>query len=344
MTQVALLLADRSACLRLAVLRDLLQRDNDDPEVRELLALRDRDPLVRELLALQQADGSWSMSAETGRGDARASTAVALTRLGYWGLDREYAAVRRGAEWLYSQQQADGSWPLGRVNDTVDRNERYVMVPLQTALPLRGLAMCGYAQDPRSERAYDWLLAQRLEDGAWPTGLAGKGDVYGYVAGYRRLPHSRWGCRSNTTGALLALAHHPTRRRGEEAARAMDLLLGRETREREAMGFEVARMIGLEPVRGFFTRYARFDLAMVLDLCWRLGVSANDARVADLVAFVQDAQGSQGLWRNPVYPQASRWITLDLLRSLSRLQPEEAWLSTEPRTPFRAYGKRAWRW
>lgn len=344
MTQAALLLADRSACLRLGVLRDLLQRGKDDPEVGELLALRDQDPPVRELLALQQADGSWRMSVDTGRGDARASTAVALTRLGYLRLDREHAAVQRGAEWLYSQQQSDGSWPLGRVNDTVDRDERYVMVPLQTALPLRGLAMCGYAEDTRSERAYDWLLAQRLEDGAWPTGLAGKGDVYGYVAGYRRLPHSRWGCRSNTTGVLLALAHHPTRRRSEEAGRAMDLLLGRETREREAMGFEVARMIGLEPVRGFFTRYARFDLAMVLDLCWRLGVSADDARVADLVAFVQGEMGPQGLWRNPVYPQASRWITLDLLRSLSRLQPEETWVSLEPQTPFQAYGKRAWRW
>jgi hypothetical protein len=44
------------------------------------------------------------------------------------------------------------------------------MVPLQTALPLRALAMCGYATDPRAERAYAWLLAQRLEDGAWPTG------------------------------------------------------------------------------------------------------------------------------------------------------------------------------
>lgn len=99
----------------------------------------------------------------------------------------------------------------------------YAMMPLQTALPLRGLAACGFSGDPRAERAYDWLLAQRLPDGAWPTGLARSG-VYGYVAGYRRMPHSRWGCRSNTTGALLCLALHPQRRSGPQDERVASLV------------------------------------------------------------------------------------------------------------------------
>jgi hypothetical protein len=32
--------------------------------------------------------------------------------------------------------------------------------------------MSGFAEDPRAEQAYAWLLAQRLPDGAWPTGIA----------------------------------------------------------------------------------------------------------------------------------------------------------------------------
>ena len=116
-----------------------------------------------------------------------------------------------------------------------------------------------------AERAYDWLLAQRLPDGAWPTGIAS--GVYGYVAGYRRLAHSRWGCRSNTTGALICLALHPQRRRSDAARRALDLLLGRETRDEASLGFEVARLVGAEPARGFLTFFARFDLAQVLWLC-----------------------------------------------------------------------------
>ena len=211
------------------------------------------------------------------------------------------------------------------------------MVPLQTAFPLHGLAACGYATDPRAERAYDWLLAQLLPDGAWPTGMA-SGNL-GYVAGYRRLAHSRWGCRANTTGALTCLALHPQRRNSAEARRALDLLLGRETREEHTLGFEVARLIGAEPARGFFTFHARFDLALVLDLCWRIGAARDDARVDGIVEFVKGLQGAYGLWEYPAHPQVSRWLTFDLLRSLSRLDESGEWLSAEPRTPFRAYSR-----
>jgi hypothetical protein len=216
------------------------------------------------------------------------------------------------------------------------------MIPLQTGLPLQGLAACGYATDPRAERAYEWLLAQRLPDGAWPTGIAS--GNYGYVGGYRRLAHSRWGCRSNTTGALVCLAHHPDRRTSPEARRALELLLGRETRETHPLGFEVARLIGLERARGFLTYYARFDLALVLDLCWRVNATLEDDRVAELAAFIQGLQGPYGLWEYAPRPQASRWVTYDLLRSLARLDETGDWLSLEPRTPFQAYPRRARRY
>jgi hypothetical protein len=336
-----LLLADPSPALRWLVLREMLGRPDDDPEVRELTELREMDPLVADLLALQATDGSW-MSAPI---NTLQATSQALMRLGYLGFGSDHRAVQRGAEYLFSQQQEDGAWPLAgtwRVPDSIESaeaHEGYSMVPLQTAIPLRSLAMCGYATDPRAEKAYDWLLAQRLDDGVWPTGIAA--GNYGYVGGYRRLAHSRWGCRSNTTGALICLAHHPEHRRGPEARRALDLLLGRETREKHTLGFEVARLIGIEPTRGFLTYFARFDLALVLDLCWRVGATPEDRRVAEAMAFVKEQQGSYGLWEYAPRPQASRWVTFDVLRSLSRLEASEGdWQGFEPRTPFQAYPRR----
>lgn len=347
-SRAALLLADPSPCLRLLVLRELLGYPDDDPEVQELLELRERDPLVRDLLERQADDGAWEADGRLWQGGRQRATYLALMRLGYVGFDAPHRdaphpAVQRGAEYLFSLQQDDGSWSFTSDGTEGGEREGYAMVPLQTALPLRALAMCGYGSDPRAERAYTWLLSKRLDDGAWPTGIAGGTEtdgVYGFVAGYRRLAHSRWGCRSNTTGSLLCLAHHPERRNSPEARRALDLLLGRETREAQNVGLEVARLVGAEPTRGFFTFFARFDLALLLDLCWRVGATMDDARVAGLVDFVTGLRGEYGLWPYPAQPQVSRWVTFDLLRSLSRLQAAGDWTGTEPRTPFQPYPAR----
>ncbi len=350
MNREALLLADPSACLRYRVLRDLFKFPGDHPEVLELENLRLADQLLSGLLALLDADGSWrgGFLGDLASGGVLQATGYALARLAFLGFDRQDPAVQSGAEFLFSQQQLDGSWPLLRdgVGDGIGE-EGYAMMPLQTAHPLRGLAACGYATDPRSERAYEWLLAQRLPDGAWPTGVARAG-VYGYVGGYRRLAHSRWGCRSNTTGALACLAFHPERRSQPEARRALDLLLGRETRERQSLGLEAARLVGAEKARGFITFYARFDLAFILSLCWRVGATIEDERVAELVDFLDGAQGPFGLWEYQPRPQATRWATLDLLQSLNGIsensQSPMEWVSLEPRTPFQPYPKKAKRY
>jgi hypothetical protein len=157
------------------------------------------------------------------------------------------------------------------------------------------------------------------------------------VAGYRRLPHSRWGCRTSTTGALVCWAWHPQRRHGPVAHRSLDLLLGTETRERGSLGLEVARLTGAEEPRGTFTYFAAFDLALLLDLCWRIGASEDDSRVADVVQTVLEWRNTFSLWEYPRQPQVTRWVSFDLLRSLSRLGRHEEWVSLEPRTPFRPY-------
>lgn len=337
MTWLPLLLADPSPCLRMMVLTEVLGHTADHPEIRELKALRETDPLVADLVALQTAAGFWEGGdlAWPAHGRKIYTTSLALARLGYLGFGSEHPAVQRGATYLFSVQKPDGSWPLPKAKMGPQEQETYTMMPLQTTIPLYGLAACGYATTPQAERAYEWLLAQRLPDGAWPTGIL-SGD-YGYVAGYRRLAHSRWGCRSNTTGALACLAHHPDRRAAPAAQRALDLLLGCESKKKSSLGFEVARLIGLEPARGFLTHYALFDLALVLDLCGRIGATQEDERVAAIVAFVLELQGPYGLWEYDRYPQAARWITFDLLRSLSRLDKEGDWLSLEPPTPFQTY-------
>jgi len=341
---VALLLADRSPALRY---RALIEVDGARPDDAEVTALRDEvanSPEVSRALTLPEP---------TARG-----LSYALCRLAYLGLGRGHAAVDDLAGKLFAMQRPDGSWPSqawsGRANEAPSRTrasrtrasrtqsarpsqEGYQWRPLQTALPLRGLAAAGFATDPRAERAYAWLLAHRFDDGSWPYGQAA-GQKPGAVVGYRRLPRSE-GCRATTTGALACFAHHPERRTSDEARAALDLILQRETREEATLGHEVARLLGVERVLGFATFYAKFDLAFLLDLATRIGVSADDVRVADLVAFLEAKRGPYGLWDHPVHPHLTRWLTLDLLASLRRLESGD-WAGRDLRSSFRAYPKR----
>ncbi|MHA1933881.1 MAG: hypothetical protein ACW97A_01250 [Candidatus Thorarchaeota archaeon] len=342
MTLAALLLVDQSPALRLLVLRNLLERKGDDPEVEELEELLKEEPIINGLLERQAEDGSWKDSdiGGTVTGNKVRATSFALNRLSYVGLANDNIAVQKGVEYIFSKQKKNGSWPVPRSYDGISMDGGvYTMIPLQTSIPLLGISASGYATDDRAEHAYEWLLQTRLEDGSWPTGMIG--EVYGYQAGYRKMPHSNWGCRTNTTFALSCLAQHPSRRKGQEARRALDLLLARETRDRLNLGFNVARTVGYEQHRGHFTFHAKFDPGLILDLSWRIGASIEDERVADLVDWVINQQGQFGMWEYEPQPKASRWITYDILRSLSSLDSSTDWFTSEIRTQYRSYKKRS---
>ena len=313
----AILLADRSPSLRLRVLTELLGSRPDDAEVRELEPLRDAEAAAAVPVA----------------GSTTRELGFALSRLAHLGLRRGHPLVDKVARKLLRMQQHDGSWPLPRERRGHGGNEGYSMSPLQTSFPLRGLAEAGYATHAACERAYEWLLDKRLDDGSWPTGTAA--GTRAFVAGYRRLPRSK-GCRSNTTGALACLVHHPQLRTSDDARRAADILLRRETREESTFGVEVSRLCGVEQIAGFVTFYARFDLAFLLDLCSRAGVSREDRRLGELASELEGRRNEAGLFEHPVYPHLSRWLTLDVLTALRRLEDGD-WVSLDDlRT---AYGR-----
>lgn len=304
----ALLLADRSAALRWRVLVELLGASENDAEVSELDELRNDE-------------AAWVPMA----GDTTRELGFALSRFSHMGLRKGHPLVDRVARRLLKLQRDDGAWPLPRDKRGHLGDEGYSMSPLQTALPLRGLAEAGYATHKGAERAFGWLLDKRLEDGSWPTGTAS--GARAFVAGYRRLPRSP-GCRSNTTGALACLAHHPKLRSSDEARRAADILLRRETREESTFGSEVSRLAGVEEPSGFVTFYGRFDIAFLLDLCSRVGVSREDRRLSELADDIEALRNGEGLFEHPSYPHLSRWLTLDVELALRRLD-DASWSSTD---------------
>ncbi|WP_455143125.1 hypothetical protein [Candidatus Hodarchaeum mangrovi] len=332
-----LLLADPSVNLRIRVLTELLNRDQNDNEVKELIPYRLVDPLVNDLLSSQLPNGSWPnlFRLNIVYTEPLYITTAILIKLGYIGVPKDHPIIKKAIEFVFSNQLDDGSWPLPQ--EKLERKDRYTMIPLQTAFPLRGVVMNDYTHDKRAKKAFEWLLSKQLSDGAFPAGEAGGNPAF--IAGYRKLPHSKHGCRTNTTMALLCFGVHKKYREEPLIMKALDLLLGRETRERNLVGYEVARYIGLEPIAGHFTYFQKFDVALILHLCSLFKTNLQDSRVQDLVTFIESTRNPYGLWEYS-NPLASRWVTFDILNSLKNIHEETEWISYEPQTPYRSYPRR----
>lgn len=335
----ALLFADPSPSLRRRAAIELQGASDADEDVTAWRAETDASPQVRLLLDRLAAERR------------PLATGYLLCQLAYLGYNgRELTTA---VEALFAQQQADGSWPPSIENDADPparkakrktptrsvQSDGPRFITMQTVVPLRGIAAAGFATDPRAERGYEWLLSARLPDGSWPAGpkadLGGPGQPSQPEREYRRLPRGQ-GCRSATTGAIACLALHPQRCRSDPAHIGVDHLLAAETRDESTIGWELSRLVGLQRALGQVTFHVTFDLAFLLDLASRCGVSPDDRRVRDLVTWLEARRGPYGLWEHRAHPQLSRWLTFDLECSLRRLVDGD-WIGNEEPVTFTPY-------
>ncbi len=311
-----LLLGDPSPSLRWRAARELEGANDEDDEVTAWRTEIDRSEEIDALVA--------RLAAAEARPYVAGHLLCQLAYLGYRG-----PAMAAAVEKIFGVQQPDGSWSIPPVGPGPIEGPRFIT--MQTVVPLRGIAAAGFATDPRAERAYEWLLAIRLQDGSWPAGpkadLGQAGSPMPPEKEYRRLTRGL-GCRSATTGAVACLAMHPERRRSDVARIGVDHLLARETRDSSTLGWEVSRLVGLERAMGQVTFYATFDLAFLLDLASRCGVSPQDRRVHDLVNHLDTLRGPYGLWQHSTHPQLAGWLSLDLESSLRRLEDGD-WIGNE---------------
>ena len=249
--------------------------------------------------------------------------------------------TEKAVEFLFSKQQKNGCWRTK--NENIDKDsEGYDWIPAQTALPLTGIAAAGYGEDPRAQEAYKWLFEKQLDEGTWPAGW--KNGTYGYIAGYRKMPHSRWGCRTNTTAVLMSLAYNQKLAQSDKAKSALDLLLARESQDLHNLGFNLARILGFEPIKGLFTFFAKFDPLLSLMLAKKIGADLNDERVVKLYGFIKSALNENNLFEYKSRPQASRWISYGILKTLKDFPQDTGWQSNQFTTPFRTYGKKEQRY
>jgi hypothetical protein len=290
--------------VRCWALVDILDHPVDDSEVRKARAAIPTWPPVTELLAGQKPDGYWV------KRDyylpKSYSTFCVLSVLADLGLTAEDKHVRRGCEFMFAHQRESGAFCRrrripGKGIVWEDRNDACTHARI-----VRFLIQFGYAGDPRTRAAMDWLLANQRDDGMWLCDRPGRG------------------CLRATLDALRAAvldpqaAAHPAIPRA--AAIVSDLLM-----EPRMGRYHVDDMWEI-------LEYPYFGYGVIpaLDALARLGYTLGYPKIATAMAFLLSQQLSDGTWpldHSPHRPpldfgvpgKPNKWLTLDALRVIKLL-------------------------
>ena len=285
-------------------------------------------PEAQRILKKQQADGAWP------RAGGQKHPAINYGLVETWrhlrflvdqyGFTREQPQAERAAEFLFSCQTQDGDFRGILAN-------QYATYYSGAILAL--LIRAGYADDPRTERAFEWLLAMRQDDGGWTipmlTHKLDRATQYRLSSEYappleldRAKPFSH-----NATGMILrAFADHPRYRHSEAALVAAGLLKSRFFQPDVDTSYQAA------------TYWVRFDypfwwnnLVAALDSLSLIGLSRDDEQIRRALAWLVDHQQPDGLWRvTYAAPEAQEsraaqsrhthlWVTLAIGRIFTRL-------------------------
>jgi len=189
---------------RFYILREIVEKPEDDPEVRRL-----RDSLVNEILGQQLENGSWNNKVY----DYEEGTTHQLMKLMELGLTAQDEHVKKGVKYILGFQAENGPFVQDRPSCGVEANL------VSTNAAVLALVRTGHADDPGVGRAYAWLCSWQQEDGSWLSPRAKRSGEEG--EGY---PYPYCGLHA-TCNVLLGLSATEQGRESEAARQGADFLL-----------------------------------------------------------------------------------------------------------------------
>jgi hypothetical protein len=284
-------------------------------------------PEVQKILRKQQPDGSWKHSGKETVTYPKHHFALVETWRAFHTLVERYEFTKqhegaaRAVEFLFSCQTRQGDIRGMIANQ---------YATYYTGAMLAAIVKAGYADDPRVEQAFRWLLSMRQGDGGWTipilTHKLDKATFYKLTSEYaqpvepdRAKPFSHnW-----TDMVLRAFAAHPTYRRSQEAHAAADLLKSSLFQPDYYTSYQDAR---------YWIRFMFWwpNLVTALESLSLMGYSADDADMQRGLDWLSANQLPSGLWRLE-YGKAAKektdvsgeqlWLALRVARIFKQLYP-----------------------
>src|SRR5580693_3262425 len=309
---VPILLREGSRALVARVRRDLID-DDEAPQAAEVLTY----PEVKAFLRKQDKNGAFpAKPPEKTLGSPRFSRTVAairaLERMAEYGLGRAEAPVASAAEILLESQAADGGIAALALGETPESRSRAVALHFH-GWALAALCRTGFDTDPRVEKGFKFLLANRQADGGWAW------------RGVRTDSAARPSSHLVTGMALRAFASSPSRRTSREARRAAELLATRFLQPDRYPDRKAASYWHQLSEPRFYT-----DVLDALDGVTAVGLGKENSGVRTAEAYVRGRQNADGLWypgaptraegpskvaapaaaANPKDRESARWLTV----------------------------------
>ncbi len=184
------LLEEDQPSVRYHTLVDLLERREDDPEVRDAYSRIPRIGWARDILKLQKPKGFWESHGPTNALEwlnfLRVPEYVATTWraivLSDMGLTSRDPRIRKIADCFFEYKLK-----LGTMINIFNEEVCYVG---NTA---RMMTRFGYGDDYRVKKLYDWLIEDQRDDGGWncSQGTPGTLDSWEALAAFAAMPKSK---------------------------------------------------------------------------------------------------------------------------------------------------------
>ena len=293
-------------------------------------------PETREILRKQKPDGSWKYP-----GRPRPGSGAKYPLLETWkqlrslvdqyGLDRRHPAIERACEYVFSCQSEEGD-----IRGILASQ----YAPYYTGAIMSLLIKAGYADDPRIELGFRWLLEMRQNDGGWvigSPGLVGLGRLSRSEQAsltsdisretMRAFDRSKPFSAAGTGMVLRAFAAHPQYRKSDEALTAARLLKSKLFKKDNWTSYR-------HPDNWLRFQYPFWwtNLVSALDSLSLIGFTTEDDDVQNVVQWLIDHQQGSGLWKasysnihgDPEKTHSREeqlWITLAICRIMKRLMP-----------------------
>jgi hypothetical protein len=332
------LLEESNPSIRYFTLRDILDKNEKDPQVLTAKKNIFSSQIVNKIFQKQNQNGSWEKAFDPYLPKYRASywQIMTLSRLG---LDRTDSRIEKACQHIFQFQQLVGSF-TSQTQGTLTKEyetrlKRHKKLPPRdqwissiifeqqlsclTGNMSTALIRLGYERDPHVEKALAWLVDVQNVDGGW---------LCPYWRAHIRDKH---GCFHGSICALEAFsevkAENRTAKMKKAIERGAEFMLVHRLFKADHHEHKIINPAWLKLSFPWFYEYS---ILRGLDVLSKLGY-ANDERQRDAVAILLKKQKDNGVWilektptgRMQVNLEArdrpSKWITLIALTVLKRL-------------------------